>query len=823
MTYHLRLFGYPALLDSEGRAQPFRTRKQLALLVYLAFEGRVLAVSRDTLVEFFWGDAEELRGRHSLSQALAAIRARLGENAISRGRASVRMDYPLSTDLEGLQHHTSPPDLDRPLQGLDHVGSADFGHWVDVARSRCLWHAREALTDQLRVARSHGDMRRVHERAAELYRVDPLSEAAVCALAEQLLLGGDVGGTQQLLRAHLERAKAAHMGDNPYPRVTRLLSRVERGMIRTPGGELIAPEVRDRGRREVFVGRDAELARLESLWSEARAERLVTCLVTGPAGIGKSSLLQRFATSVASRAATVWEISCQEIGKNIPFAAVSDLFQVVSRDSAFGGTAPEWIAEASRVCPDLRQRYDGVPEPPPAPPESIRLRVAEALVQMLKVFAEDGPILFVIDDVGNIDPASRDVLYVLLRRLDSLPILVVATHQATDGHDLVTIAENTSVGLPWDERIRIDGLSPSEVRQMIASFLAQVDGTPLTHINVLTELAGGNPQLLEILLRDLLDAGKASLVASHVFGRTVNSNWDPPLEMRRAFERQYRGLTRDAIGLLSLLAVAGRRASASDLGKALGIRESRADCAALELLHRGIVRVEEGALAFKSGLHRDFAYVAMSDETREFRHGQIARYLARTCRGQGFARQLEASHHFLQARMAHQAAEAVLSVGDMAIAEGAGREVETALKTILCDNSIRQHDAAQLLLARALSAQGKHRKTLTALTALRTAQLRASERVLESILRAEALHRGRLDNDASVREAVHEALVLIYRATECDIAVISNDRCGETVYDIRCSPVICFVPRQSTIYGMVHGPSRRGSIPSKKEDGEEIS
>jgi predicted ATPase len=202
--------------------------------------------------------------------------------------------------------------------------------------------------------------------------------------------------------------------------VERLLRRLESGAVQVTKPMAGSLEKATKPQLEIFVGRAAELSRLEALWEQTRSGRLKTCLVSGPGGIGKSSLVRRFATSVAARAWPVWQIACQEIGINIPFAAASELILTLSRDPAVSGTDPRWLAEASRVTPGLRAKYPGIPEPTPAPAEAIRLRVAEALARMLEAVSDGGPTLMVFDDVQQMDPASRDVCRVLLRRVDAL-------------------------------------------------------------------------------------------------------------------------------------------------------------------------------------------------------------------------------------------------------------------------------------------------------------------------------------------------------------------------------------------------------------------
>src|SRR3712207_8580392 len=66
-----------------------RQRRKLALLAVLALARRPL--SRDYLVEMFWGDQDEERARHSLSDALSHLRRVLGRDAIAVRQAEVAL------------------------------------------------------------------------------------------------------------------------------------------------------------------------------------------------------------------------------------------------------------------------------------------------------------------------------------------------------------------------------------------------------------------------------------------------------------------------------------------------------------------------------------------------------------------------------------------------------------------------------------------------------------------------------------------------------------------------------------------------------------
>src|SRR5437667_2663340 len=99
--FQLQLFGSPQLVRGRALVR-FRTKKHLAVLLYLHFEGRARAISRDRLVDLLWPDVPADKGRHSLSQALLAIRSRLGTDAVTGREQDVQLLAELPSDLSAL-------------------------------------------------------------------------------------------------------------------------------------------------------------------------------------------------------------------------------------------------------------------------------------------------------------------------------------------------------------------------------------------------------------------------------------------------------------------------------------------------------------------------------------------------------------------------------------------------------------------------------------------------------------------------------------------------------------------------------------------------
>jgi DNA-binding SARP family transcriptional activator/tetratricopeptide (TPR) repeat protein len=758
--FQLNVFGSPQLMRGGDSPVHFRTKKHLAVLLYLHLEGRTRSIPRDRLVDLLWPEVSPEKGRHSLSQALLAIRSRLGTDAVTGREHDVQLLAELPSDLSALrQGQVATVRVEEPLRGLDECGGAEFAHWVDGARVRLKAQARDALRAALQAARAKGNLSETHRVATALYDVDRLCTDAVSALAERALLDGDTVAAVRLLQEHLQRAQA-ELGTNPNPEFARLLRRLERGER-----PVVPPQTSPlTGRpQHRFMGREVELGQLEATWNRVAVAGYQTSLVSGAPGIGKSELVRRFATLLEARAWPVFVVSCQEIGQGIPYATIAELITALGRDPAASGTDPLWLAEASRVCPGLRTIYPGIPTAPDAPTESIRLRVAEAVVRMMEAVADNGPVLLAFDDLQFVDPASREVLFLVTRRLERIPTFILAGARAGDAG-----------GMSWQETIHLQPLDRSQAMSLVHELSADSEELSSAIRETIVRLAQGNPYHMEMLLADWHTHKATSLVAAESSGDIAAISWTPPEDLRTAFARQYGGLSSDVQHVLQVLAVAGKSMAPSELGSLLGLQGGVVERAALEMLDRGVGRVEGGRLSFKNELHRAYVYHAMADDRRKYHHAQLAHLLSASPDRDHLQPMLELVHHFTSAGMQQQATETALQAAEVAIARGAPREAERVLTRLLRAYAVPPGSRLRLLLAHSLVAAGQYQRGLDALAEWRPDAASSTDLALAALLRALALQRARLGSDESIIAAAQEAVVLADRADAASFLVRAN-------------------------------------------------
>ncbi len=786
-AFFLKLFGVPRLLDSAGRLVRFRARKHLAVLIYLVLEATKRPVTRDALVDLLWPDVSEAKGRHSLSQALSAIRIRLGKDALRTVGPGVQLQSTIPTDLDSASIDTDPGNATIiPLESLETWGSASWSHWVDRARARSIRDLNVRLQHEIDAARSSGNNQAVHERAALLYKVDPFCPVAVLALAEERLLQHDRVGATRLLEEHRRRIRA-ELHCEPGAEVQRLLARIQDDQDESRSDPFVGrvSAIQHEGSGSL-VGRKATLASLEAAWGKARTDRFQSCLLTGPDGIGKTAVLRAFATSIAARAFPTLFFACQEMSRGIPFSGISALIYELSHDPGFSAAEPFWLAEASRVAPGLRSRYSGIPRFEPAPSEALRLRVAEAVVHLINAVREGDPFLIALDDIENMDAASCDVLHILNRYLESQAILLVATTCASDA--VVPRLEDTDRNTPirWTETIRIQPFSHHDMRAFLSSLDADSEDKRVRE--TLVDLAEGNPHFAKILLSDWRSNGQSSL-ASLVLTKDKRAlNRAPPEELKATFTRRHEHLSEDALRTLDVLAVAHRVLTTDEVARLLAISTARAHHASVELLDGGLVRLIQGGLNFTSRLHRTLVYHSMSVETRRYHHQRFAECLIQSAEGADHLAPLTASQHFYQAGLSSEAKNAAYRGAEIAIARGAPQAALAGLESVITH---QQTDARlSILQACALNAQGRYREGYT-LLANRSLQAQSStEEAMAALARAEALHRGRLADDGSISAAARDALRCAEASGDESTLIQAMQTCAEVEAELGSSETL---------------------------------
>jgi DNA-binding CsgD family transcriptional regulator len=362
-----------------------------------------------------------------------------------------------------------------------------------------------------------------------------------------------------------------------------------------------------------LLERGAELETLLAIVERVRGGRGTVVLVRGEAGIGKTSLLRE----LRGRAALPFRVGrCEPLSVPEPLGPVHEL--------AAAAGAPALLES---IGADRRS-------------------LARALQAAL---TSRGPSIAAIEDAHWADPATLDVVRVLARRAENVPLGLVVTFRDDElaGNRPLAVLVGDLATDPEIVRISLRRLSEDAVRALAVDQGADVAA--------IVRLTGGNP----FLVVEMLAAGD-----------------ELPASVRDATLARVARLGPEAKGLVDVAAVVGQRVPPELLGELVPGYEAAVE----EALARGVLTDDGTAFGFRHELTRQAIEEALSAPRRAALNGAVARVLVAS----GDRDHARIAHHAEAAGLGELASRhAVLAAGDAervgALSE-AGLQLDRALR-----------------------------------------------------------------------------------------------------------------------------------------------
>jgi predicted ATPase len=248
---------------------------------------------------------------------------------------------------------------------------------------------------------------------------------------------------------------------------------------------------------EQIVGRRGELVALAE-FLEALPAGGSALLFEGDAGIGKTALWQEGSRLARERGMRVLTARATQSELQTSFATVADLF------------APVLEKTLPRLVPVQRRSLEVafLFREPDGPPPEARL-IATALLSIVRILAEEHPLLFAIDDAQWVDTSSADLLHFVFRRLEGEPVGVLATVRGLPVEAPFEL-ERAFAGF---RRLRVAPLSVGAIHRLLWGRLSL--NLPRPVLARVHEATGGNPFFaLEVGRDGLVADGKLNIIGS---------------------------------------------------------------------------------------------------------------------------------------------------------------------------------------------------------------------------------------------------------------------------------------------------------------------
>jgi adenylate cyclase len=417
--------------------------------------------------------------------------------------------------------------------------------------------------------------------------------------------------------------------------VVRLIAAQERRTIRLHEPKYALP----------MVGREAELGQIEQKLDMALLGHGQIIGITAEAGMGKSRLMAEVIRLARRRHVLGYGGECQSYGTDTSYLVWHTIWR------GFFAIDPAWpIAkqiqaleqQLSQIDPALLPRLPllgavlNLPIPDTELTSSfdakLRKESLEALlVDCLRAWARDLPLLLVLEDCHWIDSLSHDLLEIIGRAIADIPVLIVLAYRPIQIQQLLTLRVTQ---LSHFSEIALATLPAEEIAQLVAFRLNQVYGTGTQLLPALVERisarAQGNPFYIEELLNYLHDRGVDPQQPDALL------QIDLPTSLYSLILSRIDQLSENQKTLLKVASVIGRLFRAAMLwgvynlfGNQDRVRDDLDVLSNLELTPLDTPDPELAYL-FKHILTQQVAYETLPFATRAMLHDQIGQYIERT-------------------------------------------------------------------------------------------------------------------------------------------------------------------------------------------------
>ncbi len=463
----LSLFGVPVVKHGE-HTLTFSTRKELALLVYLAVEGG--AHARKTLSESFWPELDAWHGRVTLRATLYELRKLLershgpGEQAhllVERDTLGLNQDSSLLLDLRlveavskrvGRQGALLAGEGDGELQtqleqatrlvrgpflaGFTLRDAQFFDDWTRQHSE--YWHMRmHQLFDALsRLYERAGDVERAIDTVSRWLSFDPLHEEGY---RNQMRLRFSLGDRIGALRAYNTCCEvlAHELELEPEPETVALAKWIRcTAPVRLSRTRSLGPLDSSPWQPATHLldgpclERSAEFGSLIDCYRHVDAGQSHLVLLQGENGMGKTRLATEFLSWAQAQGAEVLMGKALHTGRQLPYQPlIAVLRHQLEQEQALDDLVNDvWLTELARLLPELRDRSPDLP----APTQDKALGhsgLFEATARLLQAWAARRPLVLLLDDMHWADTATRDLVLYLAQSLaeQPTPLLLLLT------------------------------------------------------------------------------------------------------------------------------------------------------------------------------------------------------------------------------------------------------------------------------------------------------------------------------------------------------------------------------------------------------------
>jgi class 3 adenylate cyclase/tetratricopeptide (TPR) repeat protein len=474
-----------------------------------------------------------------------------------------------------------------------------------------------------------------------------------------------------------------------------------------------------------LIGRDEEIDLLLRRWARAKMGDGQIVLVSGEPGIGKSRLAAALTEHPHSEPHTRLPYFCSPYHQDsalYPFIAQLERAAGFARDDTPEAKLDRLEALLAPTAPpdeDIALLADllllpasGRYQPLDLTPQRKKEKTFEAWLRQLGALAVQQPVLVIFEDLHWIDPTSRELLDLIIERIEHWSVLLVATYRP-------------EFQPPWTGHPQVTVLSLNRLSQRHAAILVQflagdAAALPSDVADEIVARSDGVPLFLEEVTKAVLESATGPDQPRAMVSASPGAGLAVPATLQASLMARLDRLGPAAKEVAQIGAVIGREFS-FDLLAAAARDEIELQSAITKLVEAGLVFQRgippQASFLFKHALVQDAAYGTLLRGPRQLLHARIADALLSTGGERPAAAPEIIAHHLQNAGRPVEAIVYWREAGERVVRRAADREAiehfRRALSLLQAQPETAERWRAELAILSQLApalTEGRHRR-----------------------------------------------------------------------------------------------------------------
>lgn len=606
----IKFLGIPHIKINEKKIElPFS--KAEAILYFLLYEK---LVSREVLSTLLWGDMEEQQSKKNLRNAIYIIRKESLDDIIVSPKRSVleiNNQYRLESDLDTILNFEPTKFKDTEevdcflglydgvfLETLKNNLSTNYIDWIDRENIKIGNEYIKKLKLLYTELMERKNYKYAEATCRKIILLDEFDEIGYQNLIEVYNLQGQF---QKAIEAYIEISEKldSELAVKPSKEIEDLYISVLKNVNKKSNN--VKNKFFGRGKEQDIV--------YENINKFVSNKSFKSILICGEDGIGKSMFLNKISESLDYNILLI-KVSCQEYESGFVFKfwdkVFNEITDIIKENNL---NIPNYIIdtiEKSFPTLDLKRDNGQIKKQQPFSYEVTE----KAIFDLFKILSQNLKILFLIDDIDNIDSSSRKLLHKTILE-NKYKIMLIGSSRKIEGE----IEEFFSLLKYYDivEKVYLSRFDLEETRD----FIERLDSNLVSVSEKIYNESEGNPLFIVEILNNLTSKDKKYIMSNKI---------------ESLIEFRIQTLSLEAKKLVNICSLFQDKFSIDTLIAITDIKKLELTYVIDELLLNDILIERFGkdnvlSFDFTHRKIREYVYKNMSNTKRLILHGKVAEYL----------------------------------------------------------------------------------------------------------------------------------------------------------------------------------------------------